>query len=106
MIVRPVLSGMLVFVLVRIACVGMLVRMLMLMFMAVDMGVLVSVRDLVVGVLMGMSMSVLMLVAMNVLAFHRIPLRLLVWRTASLDKVNLSAIRGKIIIANDIRKYR
>ncbi len=77
MIVWAVFPHMFVFVLVGIARVGMLVRMLMLMFMAVRVGVFVSVRNPIVGVLMGMSMSVfvLMLVTMTVLAFHRIPLR-------------------------------
>ena len=77
MIVRAGISRVLVFVLLRIACVGMFVRMLMLMFVFVDVVVFVRVLNLIVGVLMGMSMSmsvfVLMLVAMFVLAFHRIP---------------------------------
>ena len=89
MIVRPVFPLMLVRVLLRIACVGMLVPMPMLMFMFVfvDVVVLVSVRRLVVGVLMCMCVSVfvLMLVAMIVLTFHRISSLFSVWRRASLD---------------------
>ena len=69
------LSLMLVFVLLRIACVGMLVRMLMLVFVVV----FVSVRDPVVVVFVSVRMSVLvlvfMLVAMIVLAFHQILLQ-------------------------------
>ena len=77
MVVRAVLSLMLVFVLLRIACVGMLVRMQMLVFVLVDVVVFVGVRGPIVGVLMGMRMSVLMLVlvAMIVLAFHQILLQ-------------------------------
>lgn len=77
MVVRAVLSLMLVFVLLRIACVGMLVRMLMLVLVCVV--VFVSVRDPIVGVLMSVRMSVFvlvfMLVAMIVLAFHQILLQ-------------------------------
>ena len=87
MIVRPVFPLMLVRVLLRIACVGMLVPMLMFMFVFVDVFVLVSVRRLVVGVLMCMCVSVfvLMLVAMIVLTFHRVSSLFSVWRRASLD---------------------
>ena len=69
MTVRAVFALVLVFMLVKIARVGMLV--------CVDVLVFVSVRNPIVGVLMQMSMSVfvLVLVAMIVRTFHRIPLR-------------------------------
>ncbi len=78
MAVRAMLSRVLVFVLLRIACLGMCVRMLMLMFVFVDMVVFMSVRNPIVGVLMGMGVGVivLMLMAMIVLTFHRISLQL------------------------------
>lgn len=77
MTVRAVFALMLV--LFRVACVGMLVF--------VDVVVFVSVIRPVVGVLMVMSMSVfvLMLVAMVVLAFHRIPSFISVRRGSSVD---------------------
>ena len=73
MAVRAVFSRMVVFVLSRIANVGMCVRMLMLMFVLVNMIVFVRVRDPIVGVFMGMSVNVLVLmfVGMIVHAFHR-----------------------------------
>ena len=84
MIVRAVFPLMRVLVLLRIVCVGMLVRM----FMLVDVVVLVSVRRLVVGVLMcmGMSVFVLMLVAMIVSTFHWVSSLFSVWRMANSDK--------------------
>ena len=85
--VRAVFPRMLVLVLVRIACVGVLVHMLVHMLMFVDVVVFVSVLRPVVGVLMVMSMSVfvLMLVAMVVLAFHRIPSFISVRRGTGVD---------------------
>jgi uncharacterized membrane protein len=93
MIVRAVLFFMLVFMLVRIASVGMLVRMLMLMFVFVDVVVFVSVRNTIVGVLMGMGMrmSVFVLVAMIVFAFHRIPSIFLAGYETGLEQPNHSA---------------
>ena len=75
MTVRAVFPLVPVLVFLSIACMGMLVPMLVLMFVFVDVVVLVSVRRLVVGVLVFVSMSVfvLMLVAMIVLTFHWIP---------------------------------
>ena len=72
MTVRAVFPLMFVLVFWSIARMGMLVRVLMLMFVFVDVVVFVSVRRLVVRVLVCMSMSVfvLMLVAMIVLIFH------------------------------------
>ncbi|MGB8297310.1 MAG: hypothetical protein WCG85_17925, partial [Polyangia bacterium] len=49
----------------------MVMRVLMRMFVGVDMLVFMRVRHPIMGVLMGMSVKVLMLVAMLVLAFHR-----------------------------------
>jgi hypothetical protein len=86
MIVRAVFSLVLVVVLVGTACVGMLVRVLVLMFVVVDVVVFVGVLNPIVGVLMlmGMSVFVLVLVAVIVFAFHRISSVVPVWlRTSS-----------------------
>ena len=69
MVVRAGLSLMLVFVLLRVAWMGMLVRMPMLVFVLVGVVVFVSVRGPIVGVLMGVRMSMLVLV----FPFHRSP---------------------------------
>jgi len=92
MSVGAMFPGMLVSMLVGIARVGMLVRMLMVMLVAVGVGVFVSVRNPIVGVLVGMGMSVFMpmLVTMIVLTFHGFPSVVLVWRKASLTRPSLS----------------
>ena len=83
--VRAVLSLMLVFVLLRVAWVGMLVRMPM--FVLVGVVVFVSVRGPIVGVLMGVRVSMLVLV----LPFHRNLLHLLRQYVTSLGNPNISA---------------
>jgi len=97
MIVRAMFSRELVFMLVGIARMGMLVRMLMLMFMFVDVVVFVSVRNPIVGVLMGMNMSVfmLMLVTMIVLTFHRIPLLFARLAQSQFDQAKSTVIAGE-----------